>query len=1446
MAEKSCFTSDELRAYALGRMQDSESEHISAHVADCVVCEETLAGFDDTVDSVIVTFRQAAVSKDSESSASSDELQRAMDRIAVPRIDPAQVIDTDVRDVVRDYELLDQLGSGGMGTVYRAEHTRLKRIVAIKILPARRLRNQSAVDRFEREMEAIGRLNHPAIVRATDAGEVDGTHFLAMDYVDGIDLARLVKLNGSLAAADACEIIRQAALGLQYAHDQGLIHRDVKPSNMMLERCDPTSANDQSSVTVKLLDLGLALFGSASESVDELTTVGQLMGTLDYMAPEQADNCHGVTATADVYSLGATLFKLLTGTAPYETPEYKTPLRKMKALATVDVPSIRQRQPAIPDKLAEVVDRLLQRNPDQRIQSAAEVAEILSPFCESSNLNSLAEKAMAQQKAVGADGAAEDSLEKPSLKSQDTQSIPKPHTAGEAELSERQPPNHRSTRRVAAAFGVPLLVIIAAVIWLQTNKGTLKISCSDDGIPITIRKGNTDVRHLTLVTGENRVTLQSGDYEIVIPTMLKDQLQIQNGNFQIKRNGEEVVTVSAVKPKVPVAEPSEVLPQAALNGTFDPGLPELEPSVTDPNANLTINRPPSPTFESKTFHQWRLHAQTERSPAELQNAIAAFAALAGDDRDFDAAEEIFAITRRYSCDLSEQTAVTKLLIAAIRHLRKLKPEAVVSSARRELYKDASGNHELIAGWLFSPHRMPDSAPKNADASDWSLGQPEPLRAALYKDDYFRRELVRSRKKIWEAAAAVPSARGQEKNGRGPRHTIDFLIRDWELKQPSADVLNCLEDIVEDTSDAQIRSKAAMVLARYRPNKNLVEPLLEILKDVMPKVRSNDQQRFETFDARAALPALRALSLLDRRAADAVPTLLEIAPPKSYTTVRSYSGVVAYRRSESDAGQINMVIPTIFVVDVIGRIGRDTPEVRNYLAEILKRAYGSAPDPEGEYSVGSGWEASLCDALIIDMYVPRSDEDHRKSPKLVSVNEAVLNANVALRAWQNIAGSPPRFKNNVSSIFNFQPNGPKPPFAPNLVAFRGMSIEESTDPKSLETASLEDLQVRFLALYEAFGPDSPKLIPVAQRILSDETYSALHFELMTMAVGADEKIDQTFAKKFQNASMEIKQTLIDNVILSQSVVQHVEGRINESGVRQIPSHLTQAVLNIDEHTASFRAVASLFRVFDEFPEPLQRSLIRFAEASLDQTQQRIDAHSEHVAQESQRILSSVAPVVEALLIVVQNAKHPLRLEAALALSRLHAEQDFWDSIRPVFQQSIGSAAPDTGWINAALAMPRACNALTFDEAVGLVDLIEADAENHEHRFNVLIPGENGGQMQTLKLSRRSLLTHLIALIPPREQKDRNELALRLYSGIYPAFSRSPPERYEKTTLEKIFEAGQSYRVVDTLSVSEQDIRSDIRSCATAVESAMLSLLGKSWKSEIKRLQQQEAKAPSSND
>lgn len=407
MQSKHCQQAETLKAWSLGQLPDDESERLSQHIANCPLCEETLAGFDDTADSFVQSVREAGEEGDGTPGPSKD-LAEALEQVINPYGDDAAESTSGVLERIRDYELLEPLGHGGMGTVYRARHQSLDRIVAVKLLPGRRLRAPQAVERFRREMKAIGRLNHPSIVRATDAGDVDGTHYLAMDYVHGIDLARLVRLTGPLPVPEACEVIRQAAVALQYAHEQGLIHRDVKPGNLMLE-FTASGQPEATGVAVKVMDLGLALFGAASEMIDELTTVGQLMGTLDYMAPEQADSSHTVDATADVYSLGATLFKLLSGHAPYETDEYRTPLKKMKALSLVDVPGIADRCDNLPEELSQLIDRMLSRDPLQRPQSAQEVVDQLQPFCEGHQLQEVLERGMALQErdraAAVADGA---------------------------------------------------------------------------------------------------------------------------------------------------------------------------------------------------------------------------------------------------------------------------------------------------------------------------------------------------------------------------------------------------------------------------------------------------------------------------------------------------------------------------------------------------------------------------------------------------------------------------------------------------------------------------------------------------------------------------------------------------------------------------------------------------------------------------------------------------------------------------------------------------------------------------------------------------------------------------------------------------------------------------------------------------------------------------------
>ena len=373
-----CPNPDVLADYVLGKVSEANLTGIASHVETCPACQSQLETLDGLTDTVITCLRHAVPDEaDSDDSLLKEVLSRIESITSEPVSDSQDhAHEAVLPQQIGQYRLVEKLGQGGMGAVYKAFHTKLKRTVAVKLLPAYRQRSPQAVSRFHREMEAVGRVDHPNIVRAHDAGEADGQFFLVMEFVEGATLSSLVCSVGPLDVANACEIIRQAAVGLHHAHEHGLVHRDVKPSNLMLTTTG----------VVKVLDLGLARLQAEACGDGDATASGQIMGSADYMAPEQGSNSRDADARADLYALGCTLYFFLAGRPPFGDQRHSTFLEKVMAHANEDVVPINQIRPDVPGQLMAVLNRMLAKSPANRFPTAAEVAESLTPFCVGSDL----------------------------------------------------------------------------------------------------------------------------------------------------------------------------------------------------------------------------------------------------------------------------------------------------------------------------------------------------------------------------------------------------------------------------------------------------------------------------------------------------------------------------------------------------------------------------------------------------------------------------------------------------------------------------------------------------------------------------------------------------------------------------------------------------------------------------------------------------------------------------------------------------------------------------------------------------------------------------------------------------------------------------------------------------------------------------------------------------
>jgi hypothetical protein len=284
-------------------------------------------------------------------------------RRAAPVADGADA-GPEVGDWIGPYHLLEHLGAGGMGHVYRASHRWLKRIVALKVLREEIAKDDDAVRRFRREVEAVGRLSHPNIVLALDADVADGRCFLAMEYVVGRDLSRFVRERGPLPVAAACDCIRQAALGLAHVHEHALVHRDIKPANLLMA----------GGSVIKVADLGLARLRESGRLTRTLTQDGSLLGTPDYLAPEQAAAPHLADIRADIYSLGCTFYYLLVGHPPFPGGSY---LEKVVWHQEREPEPIERHRADVPPRVARILRRMTAKRPEDRYQGPAEIVEAL-------------------------------------------------------------------------------------------------------------------------------------------------------------------------------------------------------------------------------------------------------------------------------------------------------------------------------------------------------------------------------------------------------------------------------------------------------------------------------------------------------------------------------------------------------------------------------------------------------------------------------------------------------------------------------------------------------------------------------------------------------------------------------------------------------------------------------------------------------------------------------------------------------------------------------------------------------------------------------------------------------------------------------------------------------------------------------------------------------------
>ena len=513
--------------------------------------------------------------------------------------------------IMGDYIVLDRIGEGGMGQVYEARHKVMKRVVALKTLPAAATKLEAAVKRFHREVEVAARLSHPNIVTAHDAGEAHGTHYLVMELVEGDDLANHVRQHGRLPVQTALDYTLQAAKGLEYAHAKQVVHRDVKPSNLLLDK----------EGTVKVLDMGLARLNEAigpddSTGQQTLTGTGQAMGTVDFMPPEQAENVKEADERSDIYSLGCTLYYLLTGRAVYGGD---TTIMRLLAHHTAEIPSLRAERPDVPEHLDAVFQKMVAKKPDDRYGSMTEVIVELQKCGGPRPDNSTGPPDLSNAPLASANAETQALLKSEETPGDESLMLGLPVVSPVEALHRRLPKKDKKQQIIigsAAAIIGFFALLFGVIFMLRTPEGTLvvEINQSDAVVQVLDEEGKVEIERKG-EKGKLSISVDPGKHRLKVE---KDGFSLFTEAFEMESGGEKAIRARLEPVASAVASKPVTLPSAVGQKPVPPKSPEpSRPSGSTEAPPLAI-APFTPAQAKQHQQRW---AQYLGIPAVETNSI---------------------------------------------------------------------------------------------------------------------------------------------------------------------------------------------------------------------------------------------------------------------------------------------------------------------------------------------------------------------------------------------------------------------------------------------------------------------------------------------------------------------------------------------------------------------------------------------------------------------------------------------------------------------------------------------------------------------------------------------------------------------------------------------------------------------------------------------------------